>query len=158
MLRLIAALVAFAPLSLVLTASPASAVHTLNATWIVTYYIDPTGVTGATECINFHRKSEVNGVITGIWNSPTFPGWTGQWVEKGQNYSWYGTYSYASQTYATYDTGEFINSNMTAEPSIGAFSTATPPVTLFTGTATMVQVPSCSGMRTHHGPHPLVSE
>ena len=159
MLRLVAAIAAIAaPLSLLLSPSPASAAHTLSATWIVTYYIDPTGVVGATECINFHRKSQINDVITGTWNSPSVPGWSGQWVEKGQHYSWYGTYIASGQTYATYDSGDFINNNTTAETSIGTFSTATPPVTLFTGTATMVQVPSCSSMRTHQGPHPMVGE
>jgi hypothetical protein len=137
-------------------AAPASAITPLNATWMITYYLDPLGTTGATECINFHKKADISGVVTGTWNSPTFSGWFGQYVQKGQHYSWYGTYSQSGQTYATYDAGDFINANITAEPSIGVFSTgARKPTTVYTGTATMVQVQSCSGMPVYRGASPV---
>jgi hypothetical protein len=145
--------VAAAPLAF---AAPASAIVPLNATWIVTYYVDPTGAAAGTECVNFHKHADSNGVVTGTWNSPTFPGWTGAWVQKGQHYSWYGQYEASGQTVASYDSGDLINPDIGAEPSAGFFAIGTAkPTPISTGTVTLMQVPSCSGLRVHHGPHPF---
>jgi hypothetical protein len=146
------------PLAIAAVAVPAKAFNHLNASWMVTYYLDPFGSTGATECVNFKKTAETNGVVTGTWKSPTFPTWNGQWVQKGQHYSWYGTYSQSGQTFATFDVGDFLNANATAETSTGVFMVgASKPVTVDTGTATMVQVPSCSSAPVHRGPNPFVA-
>jgi len=136
--------------------TPAQAAHTLNATWLVTYYLDPMGAPGGTECVVFGHNHSSNGVVTGTWTSPTFPSWKGQWVERGQHYAWHGFYTKSGSTVATYDVGDFITATATAETSFGTFTDgAGGPTTLTTGTATMVQVNSCSGMPLHRGQDPF---
>ena len=138
-------------------AAPASATVTLNATWVVTYYLDPTGAEAGTECINFFGPKTQNGVTTGSWNSPTFPGWTGQWVQRGQHYAWHGFYKKNGAHVATYDVGDFVNANITAETSVGKLADGgNGPMTVSTGTATMMQVPSCTGIAPHRGNEPMV--
>ena len=128
-------------------AAPARAANMLAASWMVTYYLDPLGTQGATDCINFNKTGETNGVVSGVWNSPTVPTWNGEWIQKGSHYSWHGFYTKSGAKIATYDVGDFINANLTAEPSIGAVGDGSHgPTTIHTGTATMVQVASCSGL------------
>jgi hypothetical protein len=134
--------------------APAGAANSLAASWTVTYYLDPLGTQGATQCINFKKTGETNGITTGTWKSPTLAGWNGQWVQKGQHYSWYGAYAQSGATIATFDSGDFINANLTAEPSFAMFTTGAKPLTQSSGTAIMQQVPSCSGMRVRHGANP----
>jgi hypothetical protein len=154
--RVLASALTALPLALAALAAPASAIIPLNASWVVTYYLDPAGTSGGSQCINFRKKSDANGVVSGTWESPTFPGWTGEWVQKGQHYSFYGKYASAQGvTVATYDTGDFITATITAEPSIGAFMPdGTKPVAVYTGTATMLQVSSCNGMPVRRGATP----
>jgi hypothetical protein len=134
-------------------AAPASAFIGLAASWMVTYYIDPTGSMGATQCINFNKTTESHGVITGTWNSPTFSGWSGQWVQKGEHYAWHGFYT---STSATYEVGDIINRNVTAETSAATLSFGSGgTTTLDTATATMVQVKNCPTGRFHKGPSPF---
>jgi hypothetical protein len=154
--RILASTLGAVPLALAALAAPAAAIIPLNASWMVTYYIDPSGSSGGTQCINFRKKSDAGGVVTGTWDSPTFPGWSGEWVQKGQHYSWYGKYANAQGVnVATYDAGDFITATITAEPSIGAFMPdGTKPVSVYTGTATMLQVASCNGMSVRRGATP----
>jgi hypothetical protein len=122
--------------------TPSSAYLTLNASWLVSYFADPSGVPFGSQCVNFVPTGRSNGVESGVFNSPTLPGWTGTWVQKGEHFSWYGTFSQSGATYATFDAGDLLSPRVAAESSAGAFNTAT-GATLFSGTATLTQVKSC---------------
>ncbi|MBV9647880.1 MAG: hypothetical protein JO043_10490 [Candidatus Eremiobacteraeota bacterium] len=134
--------------------SVSDAANSLAASWMVTYYLDPYGTAGGTQCVNFKKTAETNGVITGTWRSPTFPSWNGQWVQKGQHYSWYGTWRQSGANGASFDVGDFITANVTAESSSGSFTTGAKPVTQTTGTATMTQVASCKGIPVSRSSNP----
>ena len=101
---------------------------------------------GSQQCVNFFKKAEKNGVITGTWNSPTLSGWSGEWVQRGQHYAWHGSYvAPTGATVVTYDSGDFVNANLTAETSIASLIVANGVTTTnATGTATMTQVPKCA--------------
>jgi hypothetical protein len=122
---------------------PASAGATLNASWIVTYYSDPSDAQYGTQCINFQKTGGKDGETVGKWSSPTLAGWSGYWIQKGEHFSWYGSYVANGVTYATYDAGDFINTSLAAESSAGAFDAANGSP-LFTGTATLALVKKCS--------------
>jgi hypothetical protein len=137
--------------------SPASAGHGLAASWLVSYYLDPTSQPGATACINFNKKSESNGVIIGTWASPSIAGWKGHWVSKGQHFAWYGAYTANGNTYSTYDVGDFITTTGAAETSSGVFQVSPgAPLTVNTGTALMTLVSSCKGAPPHRSPNPML--
>jgi hypothetical protein len=60
--------------------------------WKVTFYLEPNRATGATQCIVFSAANgAVNGVATsGHWQSPTFSGWQGRWIQLGDHVRWFG--------------------------------------------------------------------
>jgi hypothetical protein len=158
-MRVTAFLIAAASLFVAGSVEPARAAIMLAASWTVTYYLDPSGMQSTTECINFNKTGEVNGVITGNWNSPTFPTWKGQYVQRGQHFAWHGAYTKNGARISTYDAGDFVNADIAAETSIGAFAAGkTGVTTIHTGTATLTQVPSCSGARLHFGLDPMTNE
>jgi hypothetical protein len=147
------AFVLCAGLACAAVAAPASAFTPLNASWMVTYYIDPLGGQGATHCINFNKTGESSGVIVGKWFATTLKGWHGEWSQKGQHFQWHGFYGKT----ATYDVGDFVNVNIAAEASAAAF--ALNPngrvVTLDTATATLVQVRTCPKAQVQTGLSPF---
>ena len=64
---LVACVVVFVP------GAPARASATLNASWLVTYYADPSGVFAGSQCLNFTFVQRKNGVVSGTWASPSLP-------------------------------------------------------------------------------------
>ena len=86
-------------ISLAQAASPSIA-----GVWNVTFYLEPGRGTGATQCIFFKVASgTVSGVPTsGTWVSPTFPGWSGQWIQTGDHVRFYGL----TGSLATTESGE----------------------------------------------------
>ena len=78
--------------------------------WRVTFYLEPLRSVGSTQCIVFRLvPGTVNGVPTsGTWNSPTFPGWFGQWIQLGDHVRWFGVTS----GLATTEAGNMINRNI----------------------------------------------
>lgn len=138
--------------ALIGTAVPASAGGGLAASWLVTFYLDPTGAMGSTQCINFAAASNVNGIGRGKWRSPSRTGWHGQYVQRGQHFAFHGSYAANGATFVTYAAGDFINSNIAAVTSAATLkTTATGEATHNTGTATMVQVPNCREGPAHAG-------
>ena len=137
-------------------AQPARGATLLAASWVVTYYLDPTGARGSQQCVNFYKKTASNGVKMGTWKSPTLPGWSGEWIQRGQHYQWHGSYvGPGGPTVVTYDVGDFVNDNITAETSVASLIVSNGVTsTNSSGTATMVQVPSCKGQPSHAA-HPI---
>jgi hypothetical protein len=64
----------------------------VEGNWLVTFFLEPTRSLGSTQCIAFKLVSgTVNGIPTsGTWKSPTFPGWSGQWIQHGDYIRWFG--------------------------------------------------------------------
>jgi len=60
--------------------------------WEVTFYLEPGRGTGATQCIVFKSvPGTVSGVPTsGTWMSPSFAGWSGQWIQAGDHLRFVG--------------------------------------------------------------------
>jgi len=134
--------------------APARASATLNASWLVTYYADPSGVFAGSQCLNFTFVQRKNGVVSGTWASPSLPGWAGGWVQKGEHFSWFGSYKLDGAAVATFDAGDFISPTIGAESSAGAY-TASSGVPVFTGAATLTQVKNCNDVPVHLNGAPL---
>jgi hypothetical protein len=131
----------------------AFAASTLAGVWQITYYLDPTGSVGSTQCIVVNVKSHANGVRAGKWFSPTLKGWHGEWVQKGEHFAFHG---FTSSNVATYDVGDLINPNLASETSAGVLSYAKGSVTTVdTGTAALVMVSSCTGASSRGGDDPM---
>ena len=127
------------------SALPASAATQLAASWAITYYANPMGVPYATVCVNFTKTGVSQGVSSGTWTSPSISGWSGSYVQRGDHFSWYGTYAVNGKSYATFDVGDLINGVAGAESSAGSFALApSGATTVFTGTAILQQVKRCS--------------
>jgi len=137
-------------------AQPVSAASGLAASWLVTYYLDPTGSMGSVQCVNFGKTGETDGVARGLWHALTLSGWKGEWVTKGEHFAWHGAYTANGETTVTYATGDFINRDQAAVTSAASLKlTSSGVVTRTTGTATMVQVARCSGAPLHRGTDPM---
>lgn len=74
------------------TAMVYAASPSVVGSWNVTFFLEPGRSIGATQCIVFTLiPGTVAGVATsGIWTSPTFPGWAGQWIQLGDHVRWFG--------------------------------------------------------------------
>jgi hypothetical protein len=125
------------------TVAQASAAVTLNASFVVTYYSDPAGSQYGSQCVNFQKTGSKDGETVGKWSSPTLAGWSGYWIQKGEHFSWFGSYVSGSVTYSTFDVGDFVNASLASETSAAAFN-AVGGAPLFTGTATLTLVKNCN--------------
>jgi hypothetical protein len=101
----------------------------VEGSWNVTFYLEPTRVSGATQCIVY---TKVPGTVAGVpssgtWTSPTFAGWSGQWIQLGDHIRWFGI------------TGGLAT---TESVSFNHFSTAN-ATTSSAGSFKMVRVASC---------------
>jgi hypothetical protein len=143
-LRRLVVFVAFIAVATAVCTLPARAASSLAASWMITYYVDPTGAPGSMVCVNFNKTGEGHGVITGTWTSPSISGWSGQWAQKGQHFEWYGYYTLSGKTVATFDSGDMLNPHAASETSAVANIVTGSPGTLFTGTATLQTVRACS--------------
>jgi hypothetical protein len=109
--------------------------------WNVTFFLEPSRTTGATQCIVF--KSVAGTVAgesnSGTWTSPTFPGWTGQWVKQGDHVRWFGVTS----TLATEESGNVENNKIFGGVSFNHFAKSD-ATTSSAGSWNAVRVSSCS--------------
>lgn len=85
----------------------------------VTFFLEPLRSTGATQCIVFKL---VPGTVagepnSGTWTSPTFPGWSGQWIQLGDHVRWFGVTS----GLATEASGNMANVNYFSGVSFNHF-------------------------------------
>ena len=144
MLRRFTVIVGTVGLAAGICTAPAGAVGSLAASYAITYYRDGTGATYATACVNFNVTSRSHGVVYGNWSSPSISGWSGQWLQKGEHFEWFGFYTSGNTVYETSDSGDFINATTATETSaiVNAQGSQGP---LFNGTATLQAVRSCSG-------------
>ena len=90
--------------------------------WNVTFFLEPGRVTGATQCIVFKLvPGTVAGEATsGTWTSPTFPGWSGQWVKQGDHVRWFGV----TGSLATEESGNVENNKIFGGVSFNHFLTS----------------------------------
>jgi hypothetical protein len=113
MKRLFIAAAALAALCPTLGSTPALAASSpaVYGSYNVTFYLEPSRATGATQCIIFTPTNIFGtglGVTTsGTWTSPTFAGWSGQYIQEGDHIRWYG---FTTGGLATSETGNALNS------------------------------------------------
>ena len=112
--------------------------------WNVSFFLEPARATGATQCIVFTLvPGTVGGVPTsGTWTSPTFPGWSGQWVLLGDHVRWFGVTS----SLATSESGNMENSTHFGGVSFNHFSKAT-AATSSAGSWHGTPVRSCTNLK-----------
>lgn len=110
--------------------------------WNVTFFLETTRSTGATQCITFKLvPGTVAGVATsGTWTSPTFPGWAGQWIQLGDHVRWFGL----TPGLATTEAGNMISPNAFGGVSFNHFS-KTNAATSSAGSWNAVRVAACRG-------------
>lgn len=108
--------------------------------WRVTFFLEPARSTGATQCVVFTlAPGTVAGVPTsGTWTSPTFPGWSGQWIQLGDHVRWFGVTS----ALATTESGNMENNSIFGGVSFNHFA-KTNAATSSAGSWVAVRVPSC---------------
>ncbi|HEY9631791.1 MAG TPA: hypothetical protein V6D14_00190 [Coleofasciculaceae cyanobacterium] len=71
--------------------APAMAAPDLSGTWQVTFYSEPNHSGGATQCIVFTPTGKIlSEPKSGTWQSPSFSGWKGEWIQEGDYVRWYG--------------------------------------------------------------------
>lgn len=82
-------------------------VLTLAGSYNVTFFLEPELRVGATQCVVFTKTGSVLGEpLSGTWVSPTFPGWQGHWVERGDAFKWFGI---SNGVIATAEFGNFVS-------------------------------------------------
>jgi hypothetical protein len=108
--------------------------------WKVTFFLESARSTGATQCIVFKSvPGTVAGVPTsGTWTSPTFPGWTGEWIQLGDHVRWFGL----TGPLATTESGNVENKSIFGGVSFNHFSKTT-SATSSAGSWNGVRVSSC---------------
>lgn len=128
--------------SVISTPLAQAASPSIEGNWNVTFFLEPGRTTGATQCIVF---TKVPGTVagegtSGTWTSPTFPGWSGQWVKQGDHVRWFGVTS----TLATEESGNVESNKIFGGVSFNHFlkSDAT---TSSAGNWNAVRVSSCPG-------------
>lgn len=112
----------------------------------VTFFLEPTRSTGATQCIVFKL---VPGTVagepnSGTWSSPTFPGWSGEWVQLGDHVRWFGVVG----GLATSASGNMANINYFSGVSFNHFLKTT-AATSSAGNWHAVRVATCGVGLTH---------
>lgn len=113
----------------------------LQGSWNVTFYLDPGRSTGATQCIVFKQTSGTVGgaVRSGTWTSPTFAGWSGQWIQLGDHVRWFGV---TTGGLATEESGNIENFTNLGGVSFNHFFTSD-GVTSSAGSWQAVRVARC---------------
>lgn len=113
--------------------------------WKVTFFLEPTRYTGSTQCVTFTLvPGTVNGISTsGTWTSPSFPGWSGQWIQHGDYIRWFGVVNGV----ATSEAGFMPNNNNFGGISYNHFSTAD-GTTITSGSWIAVRVNKCDAVTT----------
>ena len=91
-------------------------------TWAVSFFLESTRSTGATQCIVYTLASgTVAGVpSSGTWTSPSFAGWSGQWIQLGDHVRWFGI----TGGLATSESGNMENRANMGGVSFNHFSTS----------------------------------
>ena len=94
---------------------------TFAGTWQVTFFEDPGRLLGGIQCI---VAKKVAGAVSGLhrsgtWQSPSFPGWHGQWVQTGDQVRWFGE---TGTGLATEESGNVIAKELTGGVSFNHFS------------------------------------
>jgi hypothetical protein len=131
-------------LALAITAFSATFAHAgspnVVGNWNVTFFLEVGRTTGATQCISFIQvPGTVGGVSTsGVWTSPTFPGWSGQWVQLGDHVRFFGVTS----ALATEASGNLESNTLFGGVSFNHFF-KTDAMTSSSGSWTAVRVPTC---------------
>ena len=110
--------------------------------WNVTFFLEPGRTTGSTQCIVFKL---VAGTVagesnSGTWTSPTFPGWSGQWVKQGDHVRWFGV----TDSLATEESGNVENNKIFGGVSFNHFAKSN-AATSSAGSWNAVRVSSCPG-------------
>jgi len=113
---------------------------TVAGSWNISFSLEPNRSAGATQCIVFTASAgTVAGVSTsGTWTSPSFPGWSGQWIQLGDHVRWFGI----TGSLATAESGNMVNHNAFEGVSFNHFSTAN-AMTSSAGSWTGTRVSSC---------------
>lgn len=98
-------------------------VSDFGGAWNVTFFLENTRSTGATQCIVFTlAPGTISGVPTsGTWTSPSFPGWRGQWIQLGDHVRFVGV----TGSLATSESGNVITRNHMGGVSFNHFSATT---------------------------------
>lgn len=126
-------------------AESATASPNVVGIWNVTFYLEPGRGTGATQCIVF---KSVPGIVAGVptsgtWTSPTFPGWSGQWIQLGDHVRWFGVTS----SLATTESGNLQGARTFGGVSFNHFAKSN-AATSSAGSWTAVRVASCARYNT----------
>jgi hypothetical protein len=89
--------------------------------WEITFFEDPGRLAGATQCIVATKAADTVGGMqhSGTWQSPTFTGWQGQWVQTGDHVRWFGVTGTGLVTEAS---GNVIAKALTGGVSFNHFS------------------------------------
>lgn len=111
--------------------------------WKVTFYLEPLRSIGATQCIvmTLVPGTVAGSPTSGTWRSPTFPGWSGQWIQQGDLVRWFGI----TGGLATSEVGSVLNRNILGGTSFNHFSTSSGAATSSAGTWSAVRTISCNG-------------
>jgi len=67
-------------------------VQELTGYWKITFYLEPSHSTGATQCLAFTKvpNAVLGHPVGGTWFAPSFSGWRGQWFQDGDHFQFYG--------------------------------------------------------------------
>ncbi len=119
--------------------------------WNVTFILEPARSTGATECVVFKLvPGTVAGVpSSGTWTSPTFPGWSGQWIQLGDHVRWFGV----TGSLVTTESGNIENNRIFGGVSFNHFIFPS-AVTSTAGSWNAVRVSACAGTNANVGSDP----
>lgn len=95
-------------------------VPSVEGSWNVVFFLEPVRSIGATQCIVFKKvPGTVAGVVnSGTWSSPTFPSWSGQWIQLGDHVRWFGS----TGSLGTTESGNIENANAFGGVSFNHFS------------------------------------
>lgn len=127
---------------IVALAGNAFAFPQLTGNFNVTFYLEPSLATGATQCVVFTSTGGVLGESSsGTWTSPTFSGWQGQWVQRGDDFKWFGI---SNGSLATSEAGNLSFGGLATGHFIH-FSTASTANASSGGYFKMQRVGSCPG-------------
>lgn len=112
----------------------------LAGSWEVTFFPQPSLQTaGATQCVVFVRDgSQLTLPNSGTWTSTTFSGWSGGWIQIGNDFQWYGFFGSGTGNTSFFGT---LPIHATAT---GLFSDTSNGVTNNLGSIVMKRVSSCT--------------
>lgn len=140
-----------AQIALAAISSPNVISPSVVGNWRVTFYLEPLRAVGASQCIVFTLvPGTVAGSPTsGTWTSPTFPGWSGQWIQQGDHVRWFGV----TGGLVTTESGNMVNRNIFTGVSFNHF-TASTATTSSAGSWVGVRAVSCTSGSSDIGTDP----